>query len=315
MKYKELFKEGPKVSAISYGAWGISGRDWGSTDDQQSIEALHSALDAGVNLVDTADVYGFGHSDNLIRQVLADRKEKNIIIATKAGNDFYNFIDENGDPKITPNYKKEYLIGAAEKSLKRLNVDALDLLQLHSPSTEILKTEDPWEALYQLKKDGKIRYAGLSVQSFKESEQAFFLDQYHDILNVLQVRYNLLERDAEEILFPKAKKYGIGVLARIPLLFGFLTGKYNIDSTFGDDDHRRFNLSKENLEKYISRLKGLNSFFQKNNEYTKAQLSLGFLANSKYVTAAIPGGKNPKQVTENCSAADLPAEIFDELYS
>lgn len=314
MKYKELFKGGPKVSIVSYGAWGISGKDWGKTDDKQSIEALHSALDEGANLIDTADVYGFGHSDQLIRQVLDERKNEDILIATKAGNDFYNFKDENGDPKITPNYNKEYLIDAVEKSLIRLKVDTLDLLQLHSPSTEILKTEDPWEALYQLKRKGKIRFAGLSVQSFKESEQAFLLDQYSDIISVLQVRYNLLERDAETELFPKAEKYGIGVLARIPLLFGFLTGKFDQNAVFDENDHRRFNLSKEHLNKYSARLKMLDSFFEKYSNYTKAQLSLGFAANSKFVSAAIPGGKNPKQVKENCSAADIPADIFDELY-
>ncbi len=314
MKYKNLFKDGPKVSVISYGAWGISGRDWGETDDEQSRKALHTALDAGVNLIDTADVYGFGHSDKIIKGVLAERKSEGVLVATKAGSDFYNFKDENGEPKITPNYNKEYLVDAVEKSLERFGVESLDLLQLHSPSTEILKTDDPWEALYQLKKEGKIKYAGLSVQSFKETEQAFLLDEYHELLNVLQVRYNLLERNAEQELFPKAEKYGIGVLARIPLLFGFLTGKFNNNSTFGENDHRRFNLSKEKMNGYLNEIKKLDSFFEKNNQFTKAQLSLAFVVNSKFVSAAIPGGKNPKQVKENCTAAEISAEVFDELY-
>lgn len=315
MHYRKLCKNGPEISAISYGAWGISGKDWGDTDDSESIEAINTALDNGVNLIDTADVYGFGHSDELINNVLKDRNEKGkVFVATKAGNDFYNQKDEEGNPDIVPNYNKDYLLGAVDKSLERLEVEQLDLLQLHSPTTEMLQSPDPWDALAKLKSDKKIKYAGISIQSFKETEQAGFLDEYYDIIDVLQVRYNMLEREAEKELFPKAQKYGIGIIVRIPLLFGFLTGKFTKDSKFGENDHRRFNLSHEKLEDYFERLEKLKPFFEKHNEYSMAQLSLGFTLKHPAVSCAIPGGKNPKQVKENCEAANIDLSIYDELF-
>ena len=247
------------VSSISFGAWGISGRDWGNTDDEISKNAIHAALDNGVNLIDTADVYGFGHSEELIAQVLESRGEKDkVIIATKAGNNFYPFKNEKH--KTTPanhDFSKKHLIFAAEQSLKRLKRDYLDILQLHSPSTDLLMKDEPWEALIKLKEQGKILHAGLSVQSFKETEQAFLLDEHNDILDVIQVRYNLLEREAEKDLFPKALKYGIGVIVRIPLLFGFLAGKFDRNSKFGENDHRRNNLSEEKLSYYIQQTESM----------------------------------------------------------
>ncbi|HBY19387.1 MAG TPA: aldo/keto reductase, partial [Candidatus Marinimicrobia bacterium] len=254
MKYIQLGKRGPKVSVIGFGAWAIGGTNWGKTDDEVSKKALHTAFDEGVTLVDTADVYGFGHSEELIAEVLKERGgKKDIIIATKAGNDFYHAVenDDQGYGPIRQTYTKEYIISAAEKSLKRLNVEALDILQLHSGDTDNLKKDDPWLALEQLKKDGKILHAGWSVQSFQETNQAFILDEHKDLIDVIQVRYNLLEREAEEVLFPKAQEYGTGVIVRIPLLFGFLTGKFTKETRFDKEDHRSMNLSPEKLERYL----------------------------------------------------------------
>ncbi|MGE5430320.1 MAG: aldo/keto reductase [Syntrophomonadaceae bacterium] len=313
MRYKKLCKNGPEVSVISFGAWAIGGRDWGKTDDNQSIAAINEALERGVNFLDTADVYGFGHSEALIAKVLKEHGKNGIFVATKAGSDFYNYKDDKGEVKITPNYTKDYLISAAEKSLKRLNVETLDLLQLHSPSTDLLQRDDPWEALYRLKKDGKINLAGLSVQSFKETEQAFLLDEHNDILDCLQVRYNLLEREAEKELFPKAEKYGIGIIARIPILFGFLTGKFSRETRFEEGDHRRFNLSPEKIEKYFTELESHEPLYMLHPEYTKTQLSLGFCLAHPAVSTAIPGGKTPQQVEENCAAADIDISIYKEL--
>jgi len=313
MRYKKLCKNGPDVSVIGFGAWGISGKDWGKTDDKISETAIHAALDSGVNFIDTADVYGEGHSDRLIKKVLTERKNEDIVVATKCGSDFYNFKDAQGNTIITPNYKKEYLIFSAEESLKRLGVETLDVLQLHSPSTDILSTDEPWEALYQLKKEGKIRFAGLSVQSFKENEQLDVISSHEDLLDVLQVRYNLFERGGEEKLFPYCEKNGIGIIARIPLLFGFLTGKFNSASTFEENDHRRFNLSPEKLEEYLTKLTEYETFFEKNSNFTKAQLSLGFVINHPAVSCAIPGGKTPRQISENIKASQIPSKIYSSL--
>ncbi len=315
MKYVKLGKNGPSVSTVGFGAWGISGRDWGVTDDEQSKRAIHTALDNGVNFIDTADTYGFGHSEELIASVLKERnKNENIIIATKAGNNFYPHLNKDYDTTPgNPDYSVEHLTFAVEQSLKRLNVDVLDILQLHSPTIEILERDEPWEALKKLKETGKIKLAGLSIQSFKETEQAFLLDKHNDILDVIQVRYNLLEREAEKELFPKAIKYGIGVIVRIPLLFGLLTGKFGRSSKFGKDDHRSWNLSPENLDKNLSMLEKLEPFFIKYPQYSMAQLALRFCLAHSACHTVIPGGKNDLQVSENIKASDLDFIKYEEF--
>jgi aryl-alcohol dehydrogenase-like predicted oxidoreductase len=315
MKYRKLGVNGPEISTVGFGAWGISGRDWGSTDDETSRKAIHAALDAGVNFIDTADVYGFGHSEELIRLVLDERSEKDrIVIASKAGNNFYPFIGQ--DHKTTPinnDYSVKHLEFAVEQSLKRLNIEVLDVLQLHSPGLEILEQDEPWLALERLKKAGKIKYAGWSIQSFEETTQAHILERHHEIVEVIQVRYNLLERRAEEVLLPMALKYGTGVIVRIPLLFGLLSGKFNQKSTFSENDHRRFNLSPEKLTAYLEDFTAYRSVFDKYRDFSPAQLSLRFCIAHPACHVVIPGGKTQKQVQENVLASDLdfiPYETF-----
>ena len=315
MKYRKLGLKGPKISTVGFGAWGISGRDWGNTNDENSRKAIHAALDSGVNFIDTADVYGFGHSEELIRKVLDERPDKDqIVIASKAGNNFYPFIGQ--DHQVTPgnnDYSVKHLEYAVEQSLKRLNVEVLDVLQLHSPGLEILEQDEPWIALDRLKKSGKIKHAGWSVQSFQESSQAHILERHHELIDVIQVRYNLLEREAEDVLFPMALKYGTGVIVRIPLLFGFLSGKFDNKSTFGDNDHRKFNLSPDKLSAYLKDLAGFQSVFNKYSDYSQAQLSLRFCISHPACHVVIPGGKTVKQAQENAKASDLdfiPYEAF-----
>lgn len=315
MKYRKLGARGPLVSTVGFGSWGISGRDWGRTDDEKSRKAIHAALDAGVNFIDTADVYGFGHSEELIRQVLAERDDRDkIIVATKAGNNFYPFLGK--DIKLSPlnhDYSFKHLVFAAEQSLKRLDTEVLDILQLHSPDTEMLERDEPWMALEKLKQDGKIKHAGWSVQSFRETEQSHILDQHHELIDVIQVRYNLLERQAEEALLPTADKYNTGVIVRIPLLFGLLTGKFSKDSTFGEDDHRKLNLSSDKLEAYLDDLSDYKHVFDEYDDYSLAQLSLRFCISHPACHVVIPSGKTPEQVRENVVASDIdfiPYEIF-----
>ncbi len=307
MKYTILGKTGLKISTVGFGAWGISGRDWGKTDDRESMKALHAALDKGVTFIDTADTYGFGHSEELISRVIKERgNADNLVIATKAGNNFYPFLnEEHSTTPINADYSKGHLNFAAEQSLKRLGVEALDILQLHSPDKEILERVEPWEALEELKRTGKIKHAGWSVQSFKETEQAFILERHHDLIDVIQVRYNLLEREAEEVLFPLTIKYNIGVIVRIPILFGLLAGKFNRNSRFGENDHRRFNLSPEKLEMYLTELEKMKPFFDKFKEYSMAQLSLRFCISHPAAHVVIPGMKTLEQVEQNIVASDL----------
>ncbi len=160
----------------------------------------------------------------------------------------------------------------------------------------------PWR---KLKKDGKIKHAGLSIKSFEESKQAHLLDQHHDILDCIQVRYNLLEREAEDVLFPKALEHGIGVIVRIPLLFGLLTGKFDRNSIFGKDDHRRMNLSAEKLNDYLGELELQENLFNRYKDQSKTQVSLRFSLTHPACQTAIPGAKTSQQVQENCSSSDL----------
>ncbi len=318
MQYTQLGQRGPVVSTIGFGAWAIGGRNWGPTDDDVSMRALHAALDAGVTFIDTADVYGFGHSEKLIAKVLAERGADNVVVATKAGNDFYNAAaaDDQGYGAIRQNYDKAYIVTAAERSLERLGIDALDILQLHSGDLEQLERDDPWDALAQLKRDGKIKHVGWSVQSFEDAAQAHLLDRHHDLLDCIQVRYNLLEREAETAIFPKAQQYGVGVIVRIPILFGLLTGKFSRDSRFGEDDHRRMNLSPEKLDQHLTRLEKMQPLFHRFAGQTMTQVALRFCTTHSACHTAIPGAKTPEQVVENCAAADLgplPADALAEL--
>lgn len=307
MKYKKLGLNGPKISTVGFGAWGISGRDWGKTDDNNSKKAIHAALDSGITFIDTADVYGFGHSEKLIGEVLNERSDKDkIVIASKAGNNFYPFLGQDHD--ITPSnldYSIKHLEFAVEQSLKRLNIEALDLLQLHSPGLDILEKDEPWEAMERLKAKGKIKHAGWSVQSFEETTQAHILEKHHELIDIIQVRYNLLEREAEKVLFPMALKYGTGVIVRIPLIFGLLAGKFNEKSTFGDNDHRRFNLSPDKLSTYLNDLSNYRPVFDKYKDNSLAQLSLRFCISHPACHVVIPGGKTKEQVQENAGASDL----------
>ena len=308
MQYTTLGKRGPKISTVGFGAWAIGGMNWGPTDDEVSLKAIRTALDEGVTFIDTADVYGFGHSEDLIAKVIKERGKGDLIIATKAGNDFYYAGEEtdNGYGAIQQNYKKEYLIEAAEKSLKRLGVETLDVLQLHSPDIEKLEWDDPWEALTRLKEQGKIQHAGLSIQSFKESEQAYLLERHHDLLDVIQVRYNLLERKAEKLLFPEAIKYGVGVIVRIPMLFGLLSGKFDRKRVFEGDDHRRFNLDADKLDSYLTKMESMENLYRRYSDWSPAQIALRFGISHPACHVSIPGGKTPDQVRENCGASDMP---------
>jgi aryl-alcohol dehydrogenase-like predicted oxidoreductase len=307
VQYTKLGPRGPRVSTIGFGAWAIGGRNWGPTDDEVSRRALHAALDSGVTLIDTADVYGFGHSEDLIAGVLEQRDRGDVIIATKAGNDFYHADqkDDQGYGPIRQNYDRDYLIFAAEQSLKRLGVECLDILQLHSPDLDKLERDEPWDALATLKRQGKIRHAGLSIQSFKENEQAHLLDRHRDLLDCIQVRYNLLEREAEQVLLPEAQRLGIGVIVRIPLLFGLLTGKFTRQSRFGEDDHRRMNLSPQKLDEYLSRIERLRPLFERYPDQSMTQVSQRVCITHPACQTAIPGAKTPEQAAENSRASDL----------
>ena len=306
MKFRRLGKTNLLVSEIGFGAWAISGRGYGPTDDKESIRALHKALDLGINFIDTADIYGDGHSEELIGRVLKERGDKETLIATKFGWDFYR------DGGIRSNLKRNYIFFALEKSLKRLERDWIDIYQIHNSKPDDIERDNVYETLDGLKKQGKARFYGVSAYYVEDGIEAIKTGKP----DTIQIIYNILEPEAEEKLFPLAIKNDIGIIAREPLASGLLTGKYNENSKFPKTDHRH-GWSKEFLEqgaRKVSKLK----FLEKKGQ-TFIQAAVRFSLSHKAVSIVIPGAKTAKQVEENISAAESelsPNELrrIRELY-
>jgi aryl-alcohol dehydrogenase-like predicted oxidoreductase len=315
MKYRELGRTGWNVSEISFGAWAIGG-SWGSVDDKDSIAALHEAIDQGMNFIDTADVYGDGRSERLISQVLKERSET-IYVATKAGRRL--------NPHTADGYNKENLTAFIERSLKNLDTDCLDLVQLHCPPTEVYYRPEVFGALDDLMQAGKIRHYGVSVE---KSEEALKAIEYPNVQTV-QIIFNMFRLRPSELFFQEAKRRRVGILARVPLASGLLTGKITRDTQFAQDDHRNFNRYGESFDvgetfSGVDFDKGLQAVDEIRallpEGATMAQFALRWILMFDAVTCAIPGAKNPAQARDNAAAADLPAlpaeqmERIRELY-
>jgi aryl-alcohol dehydrogenase-like predicted oxidoreductase len=301
MKYRSLGRTGWNVSEISFGAWAIGGF-WGNVSDQESLAALNSAIDCGVNFIDTADVYGDGRSERLIAQLKKQRKDE-IIVATKAGRKL---------PKQTvEGYGRENLTRWIEDSLRNLSTDSLDLLQLHCPPTELYDHAEVFRILDDLVKAGKIRYYGVSVEKIEEALKAI---EYPNVQSV-QIIFNCFRQRPAELFFPRAKEKKVGILARVPLASGMLTGKLKSDSKFAADDHRNFNRHGEMFDvgetfsgvDYDTGLKAVEEMRALvPNRVSVSQFALRWILMFDAVTCAIPGGKRPDQVADNCHASDLP---------
>ncbi len=301
MKYRELGRTGWKVSGISFGAWAIGGA-WGSVDDRESLIALHKAVDLGVNFFDTADVYGDGRSERLLGQLKRDRREE-IFIATKAGRRL--------DPHVSSGYNTQNLNAFVDRSLQNLQVETIDLLQLHSAPTEVYYRPDVFEALEQMVKQGKIRYYGVSVEKVEEALKAI---EYPNLQSV-QIIFNIFRQRPRDLLFAEARRRRVGILARLPLSSGMLTGKLTAQSQFEPDDHRSFNRHGESFDRgetfsgvdYDIGLKSVEDLRRLLPENTTlAQFALRWILMFEEVTCAIPGARRVAQVEENVAAANLP---------
>lgn len=301
MQYRPLGRTGWKVSAISFGAWAIGGT-WGPVQDEESIAALHRAIDLGVNFIDTADVYGDGRSERLIAQVKKSRKEE-IIVATKAGRRL--------NPHTAEGYNRENLTAFVERSLKNLEVDALDLLQLHCPPTPVYYMPEVFGILDDLVAAGKIRYYGVSVEKVEEALKAI---EYPNVQSV-QIIFNVFRMRPAELFFREAARRQVGIIARVPLASGLLTGKITRETQFSPDDHRAFNRQGEafdrgetfsgvDLDIALQAVEELRPLVPPG--MTMTQFALRWILMFPEVTCAIPGAKRPSQAEENFSAADLP---------
>ena len=301
MNYRELGRTGWKVSEISFGAWAIGG-SWGTVDDRESLAALHKAVDLGVNFFDTADVYGDGHSERLLARLRKERGEE-IIIATKAGRRL--------NPHKAAGYNRENLTAFVERSLRNLETDAIDLLQLHCPPTEVYYMPEVFGILDDLVAAGKIRYYGVSVEKVEEALKAI---EYPNVQSV-QIIFNIFRQRPAGLFFAEAKKRKVGILARVPLASGLLTGKFTADSRFEADDHRSFNRRGEAFDRGetfagldcdlgLQAVAALKEVCPEG--MSLAQFALRWILMFDAVTCAIPGAKRPGQVEENLKAADFP---------
>ncbi len=308
MQYRKLGRTGWNVSAISFGAWAIGG-SWGDVDDKQSLAALHAAVDCGINFIDTADVYGNGRSERLVAQLRAERKE-DIIVATKAGRKL--------PAQTVAGYTRENLTGWIEESCRNLKVDALDLVQLHCPSTDLYYRPEVFGYLDDLQAAGKIRNYGVSVERVEEALKAI---EFPNVQTV-QIIFNCFRQRPAELFFQRAQAKEVGILARVPLASGLLSGKFSRNSTFAADDHRNFNRHGEAFDvgetfsgvDYGTALSAVDQIRPLvAPEASMAQFALRWILMFDAVTCAIPGGKSPKQVTDNCAAADLPALTSDVM--
>ncbi|HEX2456227.1 MAG TPA: aldo/keto reductase [Vicinamibacterales bacterium] len=310
MEYRRLGRTDMSVSTISFGAWAIGGF-WGPVDDEESMRTLHAAVDDGVNFIDTADVYGDGRSERLIARLRRERPRDTIWVATKAGRRL--------PQQVTEGYSRENLRLWVEDSLRNLQVEALDLLQLHCPPSDLYHHAEVFGALDDLVSAGKLRYYGVSVETVDEALAAM---RYPNVQSI-QIIFNLFRPKPAERVFPAAKEKRIGILARVPLASGLLTGKLRRDTAFAPDDHRNFNRHGEMFDQgetlsgvpyelgleAVERLRPLTPAGA-----TMAQMALRWILMFDAVTCAIPGARTEQQAHDNAAAAAL-APLSPEVMS
>jgi myo-inositol catabolism protein IolS len=299
MEFRTLGKSGLKVSEIGFGAWAIGGDAWGSVEDQQSVQAMNHAFELGVNFFDTADVYGAGHSETLVRQIIKDKRDQ-IILSTKGG-----LMGHTRKPE--PIYDRpEKVIQAFEDSLKRLKTDYIDVYFCHIWWHVEQETEAFLTAFDQLKRDEKVKAVGVSTDNFE------YLKSFNrrKSIDVLQVDYSILNRAAEKEILPYCQEENIGVVIRGPLQKGLLTGKFKKEATFTGNDVRQ-HWDQKWFEEQIEKVEELKKL--EREERTLGQLALQFVLSHPAVSTAIPGAKTLRQVEQNVGASVRPLLSKEEL--
>jgi len=303
LEKRTLGKSGIAVTKIGIGLWAIGGDAWGATDDRESLSAIDAALDAGITFFDTADVYGAGHSEELLGRAMKGRRDR-FVVATKIG-----WRDFDGERQRTAYDTVEKLIAGVESNLRRLQTDCVDVIQSHisfrDPTMEIFL-----EGFQRLQQDGKVRAYGVSTSDF-EYLQAF---NANGGCATLQIDYSILNRTPEADIFPYCLENDIGVIVRGPLAMGILTGKFNSDTQFGEGDfRRRWQENPEEREIYLQDLGKVDGLRPLAKDRTLAQLAVQFVLAHPAVTAAIPGAKTVRQLQDNVGAAVLPSLTPEEL--
>ncbi len=303
MNARRFGSTGREVSPIGFGTWAI-GADWGSVDERDALAALNEALDRGVNFIDTADVYGDGRAEKLVAKVLKSRAGKQApMVATKAGRRL--------NPHVADGYNRTNLTAFVERSLKYLEVDSLDLVQLHCPPTEVYYRPETFEALASLVEQGKTRHWGVSVEKVEEGLKAL---EFPGLASV-QIIYNIFRQRPAEQFFNMAKRRDVAIIVRVPLASGMLSGKFKRDSQFAANDHRNYNRHGEAFdvgetfagvpyEEGLAAVEEIRALTPPG--VTMAQFALRWILMQDAVTVVIPGAKSPQQAKENVAAAALP---------
>ena len=302
MQTRQLGRTGFAASEIGFGSWAIGGDAWGATDDSAAVAALNAAIDSGVNVIDTADVYGDGHSEQLIARVRKERRDP-LFVATKAGRRL--------NPHVADGYNRANLTAFVERSLSNLDTDALDLLQLHCPPTQVYAMPEVFGVLDDLVTAGKVRFYGVSVERVAEAMQAI---TYPNVQTV-QIIFNMFRLKPADAFFAAAKKQGVGIIVRVPLASGLLTGKLRPDSAFDPADHRAYNREGQSFDKgetfsgvdYATGLAAVAELRPRVPQgATLAQFALRWILMFDAVSTVIPGAKDPDQARQNADAAALP---------
>lgn len=311
MQYRILGRTGIRVSEIGFGAWAIGGTaeasgtplGWGRSSDDESLATIRRARELGVNFFDTSDSYGFGRSESLLGIVLS-RHRKDVVMATKVG------VVRSSTGQLRKDFSRKHIFLAVDGSLKRLRSDYIDLYQLHNPTIEDLHRGEVQEVMEQLQDSGKIRFWGVSISSIQEGMEIV----RRGWGNALQVLYNVLNQAPADELLPLAKERGFGVIARVPLASGLLTGKYREGAVFPADDIRQNFLTQRRMEEVTHRVDEVKSIIG-GAARSIAEGALRFVLANDAVSTAIPGARNVRQIESNAGASEakLPADVVSKL--
>lgn len=309
MQFRELGKTGINVSAISLGTWQVGGK-WGDPFNHTNAdEILNKAIDAGINFIDTADVYSDGESEKAVGRLVKNRKEK-IYIATKCGRQL--------QPHTNEAYQPSELRKFIEDSLTNMGLETIDLIQLHCPPTAVYYRPEIFELFDKLKQEGKIQHLGVSVEKVEEALKAI----EYDNVTTVQIIFNMFRQKPAQLFFKEAKKKNIGVIVRVPLASGLLTGKFTAGTNFTEGDHRQFNRNGDSFdkgetfsgidyEKGLAAVDALKKIFP--GQTNLAPLALKWILQFDAVSCIIPGASNAAQVDSNISAFSVPDFTTEQL--
>ncbi|MFA9388965.1 MAG: aldo/keto reductase [Prolixibacteraceae bacterium] len=310
MKYRKLGRTGFEISEVSLGTWQVGGK-WGAPFNFKNAEKiLNEAVDKGINFIDTADVYGDGNgeSENAVGRLLRSRSEQ-IYVATKCGRKL--------NPHVNQSYTPQALRGFVEDSLRNMEIETIDLIQLHCPPTEVYYRPEIFAEFDKMIAEGKIRKLGVSVEKVEEALKAI----EYDNVDTVQIIFNMFRQRPSTLFFEQAQKKNIGIIARVPLASGLLSGKFTRETSFAEGDHRTFNRNGEAFDKgetfsgipYNTGLDAVEELKQTFPEAHLASLALQWILSFEAVSTVIPGASNVDQLLSNIQVSGQPALSFGEM--